>query len=448
MAMAEEDYRRRVAAAAARIARGDAERTAGADDRARAIAGEVELRGRGGARQVAAELGVSEAAVSQAVRRARDLTGPNFGLPGAARQQPVAALAAVTPPEGSASGRQRQPPAWTSAVSPRDLAAVSVVTIEDIAGRCGVPASAAGAWRDRAGFPEPLVTAPAGLWWWPDVVGWLARNADGLAGDIPRLSARLPAPPPGRRGRKPEMWVRTEFDAHLIAYLYGQVDRLGRRRYTLTQVAASLLHPLPAATVSAYLARSGMPRRGPGGDRRSLPDDRVAEMRAMRTETSPDGKPRYSLQQLADMFGISNMTASLYCRDIQVRARPGGLQMARGHTLADGRTLAPDEVARVRVMHAERTPGGQRRHTREEVAAAFGITPTDVTAIYRSVPSRARPATGTADAGPPGSPRHLDALSFPDPPVSAPRPRGTARQQSRSSTPGRAPPSPPGRSAL
>lgn len=360
---------------------------------------------------------------------------PEFaGSPGAARQQPVAALAAVTPPpEGPGSRRQRQPPAWTSAVSPRDLAAVSVVTIEDIAGRCGVPDSAAGAWRDRAGFPEPLVTAPAGVWWWwPDVLGWLARNAAGLADDIPRLSARLPAPPPGRRGRKPEMWVRTEFDAHLIAYLYGQADRLGRRRYTMTQVAASLLHPLPAATVSAYLARSGMPRRGPGGDRRSLPDDRVAEMRAMRTETSPDGKPRYSLQQLADMFGISNMTASLYCRDIQVRARPGGLQMARGHTLADGRTLAPDEVAQVRVMYAERTPGGQRRHTREEVAAAFGITPTDVTAIYRSVPSRARPATDTA------------ALDFPADASNsgpmAPRRQPTAQRRSiRPGSPGQRP---------
>lgn len=105
----------------------------------------------------------------------------------------------------------------------------------------------AGAWRDRAGFPEPLLTAPASVRRWPDVLGWLARNAPSLADDIPRLSARLPAPPPGRRGRKPEMWVRTEFDAYLIAHLYGQVDRVGRRRYTMTQVAASLLHPLPAA---------------------------------------------------------------------------------------------------------------------------------------------------------------------------------------------------------
>lgn len=96
--MPERDYRQLVAAAEARIGRGDAERTAGADDRARAIAGEVEQRGRGGARQVAAELGISEAAVSEAVRRARGLTGPALGLPGDTLERLFAAeLPAVAP---------------------------------------------------------------------------------------------------------------------------------------------------------------------------------------------------------------------------------------------------------------------------------------------------------------------------------------------------------------
>jgi hypothetical protein len=61
----------RLRAADARIAAGDAERSAGADDRARAIAEEVDRRGRGGANSLARELGVTRSAISNAVVRAR-----------------------------------------------------------------------------------------------------------------------------------------------------------------------------------------------------------------------------------------------------------------------------------------------------------------------------------------------------------------------------------------
>ncbi|MFB7359600.1 hypothetical protein [Streptomyces gardneri] len=70
-----------LALAEQRIDHGTRERSAGADDRARAIADEVARRGRGGARVVADELGVSEKTISQAVARARNASDPHRTLP-------------------------------------------------------------------------------------------------------------------------------------------------------------------------------------------------------------------------------------------------------------------------------------------------------------------------------------------------------------------------------
>ncbi|MFJ5680241.1 hypothetical protein [Streptomyces sp. NPDC093097] len=76
------ELHQRLAAAQARTQHGNAEIAAAADDRAHAIADEVARRGRGGARQVAEELNMSEAAVSQAVARARRAkTSPTRTLP-------------------------------------------------------------------------------------------------------------------------------------------------------------------------------------------------------------------------------------------------------------------------------------------------------------------------------------------------------------------------------
>ncbi|MEU6680948.1 hypothetical protein [Streptomyces sp. NPDC046925] len=76
------EFQRQLTAAAARIQYGSDERTAGADDKARAIAQEAARRGRGGAKQLADELGVSEKTVSQAIARARMLPAdPGRTLP-------------------------------------------------------------------------------------------------------------------------------------------------------------------------------------------------------------------------------------------------------------------------------------------------------------------------------------------------------------------------------
>ncbi|MGW8985161.1 hypothetical protein ACWGQ9_21150 [Streptomyces parvus] len=66
------ELHRLLEAANARIQHGNDERAAGADDKARAIADEAARRGRGGPRQLADELGVSEKTISQAIARARN----------------------------------------------------------------------------------------------------------------------------------------------------------------------------------------------------------------------------------------------------------------------------------------------------------------------------------------------------------------------------------------
>ena len=76
-----EDYLTLIRAAEQRIDHGTRERSAGADDRARAIADEAARRGRGGPKELADELGVSKAAISQAISRARTAGNPHRALP-------------------------------------------------------------------------------------------------------------------------------------------------------------------------------------------------------------------------------------------------------------------------------------------------------------------------------------------------------------------------------
>jgi len=93
------DFRRRLAAASVRIQYGSDERAAGADEKARVIAEEVARRGRGGARQVAEELGVSEKTVWQAVARARNApSSPARTLPADTLERLLAAELASLPP--------------------------------------------------------------------------------------------------------------------------------------------------------------------------------------------------------------------------------------------------------------------------------------------------------------------------------------------------------------
>lgn len=75
-----DDFLAKLAQAERRIARGNEERGAGADDRARVIAEEVARRGDGGVTSVAADLRVSKKTISEATARARNARTA-LGLP-------------------------------------------------------------------------------------------------------------------------------------------------------------------------------------------------------------------------------------------------------------------------------------------------------------------------------------------------------------------------------
>lgn len=92
------DFHDRLTRATIRIQYGNDERSAGADDRARAIADEVARRGRGGQKAVAEELGVSEQAISQAVSRARSAASPMRALPTDTLERLLAAERTDVPP--------------------------------------------------------------------------------------------------------------------------------------------------------------------------------------------------------------------------------------------------------------------------------------------------------------------------------------------------------------
>ena len=191
--------------------------------------------------------------------------------------------------------------------------AALVVTMDDVAAWCRVTPSTARAWPGIPGFPGPLPPAAGEpTWWWPGIRDFIAANTAALAADIPLLTAHIPSPPPGRRGPKPRSWVRTELDMQLIRVLHARCDAHGRPVLTRAQIAASLLHPLPPAVISRYLPR------GRGGDPRTLPDAEIARMRELRGRGDGNGRHLYSLEDLAGMFDVSDMTVSRYCRDIQL----------------------------------------------------------------------------------------------------------------------------------
>ncbi|MEW2467920.1 hypothetical protein AB0919_23295 [Streptomyces sp. NPDC046994] len=92
------DFRQRLTMANARIQYGSDERAAGADDKARVIADEAARRGRGGARELAAELGVSEKTISQAISRAKRAPSPGRKLPSDTLDRLLASELETLPP--------------------------------------------------------------------------------------------------------------------------------------------------------------------------------------------------------------------------------------------------------------------------------------------------------------------------------------------------------------
>ena len=316
------------------------------------------------------------------------------------RMQPDAGAAAALAAAPAVSRALAQAPTLAALRAALDAAgaadqtrrpAALVVTMDEVAAWCGVAPGTARAWRGMRGFPRPLPAATGDrTWWWPAIRDFIAGNAATLAGDIPLLAVPVPSPPPGRRGPKPQVYVRTEFDMQLLRVMHARQDQHGRPVFTRAQIAGALLHPLPPSVISKHLPR------GRGGDPNTLPDPEIARMRELRARLDEDGKPVYSLRDLAEMFDVSDITVSRYCRDIQVGPQPERLPGIT-ITTADGGTLSPEQVRQVLTMWARRNPDGSRQHTREQVAEHFRITPQDVTSVYRHRHlRRATPLQGAA----------------------------------------------------
>jgi transcriptional regulator with XRE-family HTH domain len=275
----------------------------------------------------------------------------------------------------------------------------NVVTISDIAARCGVGEDTISRWLTQYQFPDPLIPASAGVetWWWPDIYEFIDLHCAELAEVLPVLPGARAPRPPGKRGREP---VLDPFGLQQVLAMRTQLDDQGRPRYTARQIAASLPYPVDEAVIHVHAPGPGGQRRGRGGDLRALPDQQIGRLRALRAKVGPDGKAVHTLRDLAIMFGISDMTASRYCRDIQVnsRASDGRPHITRARRIqpvdAEGNPIADELVRRIQALGAERDSGGTRRYTREEVAEACGVTAAIVTRLERGLTG---PSGGHAD---------------------------------------------------
>ena len=201
--------------------------------------------------------------------------------------------------------------------------AANLVTAPDIAVRTGSDPAAAQSWTGMPGFPPPFVPARAGgpVWWWPGVRDFVLAHAAGLPGYQPPPGP--PPRPPGKTGPTPGSRDLTAFDVRQIRGMRAQVDDLGRPRYTGPQIASTL----PVEVHLSQIYRHGPEQLDlPGAgqrNQRKLSEGQITAMRDLRALADTDGRPRWALQDLAALFGISEPTASRYVRDVRPGLPPG-----------------------------------------------------------------------------------------------------------------------------
>jgi transcriptional regulator with XRE-family HTH domain len=270
-----------------------------------------------------------------------------------------------------------------------DLAstAANLVILSDIAVRTGSPEDAVSEWVTMPGFPQPLIAVGAGarVWWWPDVRKFVLARAAKLPGYVPpgaEFGPPMARPrPKGKRGPNPGPRALSPFDIRQIRAMHAQHDDQARPRFTFRQIAATLPGGVSAMTVHTYVETRRRPP-GLGGDARTLPPERIAELRALRAERTADGKFRYTLRELSKRFGVSDMTVSRYCRDIGPVTRR---RRTRPLTDAEGNEITVEQVQRVQAMRAERDGAGLHRYTPEQVAAACGVSVATVKRLVRGL---------------------------------------------------------------
>ena len=288
-----------------------------------------------------------------------------------------------------------------------DQLTANLVTVTDIAARTGSPEDAAELWVHLPAFPRLLVPEIAGgrVWWWPDVREYILSRADTLSGYVPPPDHTpvLRPRPQGKRGPNPGSRVISAFDLRVLEAMHGQANDRGEPRFTLEQIAAAMPGTVTAATVHKYVPAR---RRGPGrgGDSRALEPEQIAEMRTLRAETTPTGEFRYTLQELAGRFGVTNVTASRYCLDIR-SDRPPAPRSRRQAYDAEGHPITVEQVERAQAMRAERDDAGAHRYTREQVAEACGVSVATVKRLERRLTGPPRPGNQAAEVNDPSWPQ-------------------------------------------
>jgi hypothetical protein len=313
-----------------------------------------------------------------------------------------------------------------------DHLAANLVTVTDIAARTGSPEDAAELWVHLPAFPRLLVPeiASGRVWWWPDVREYILSHAAKLPGYVPPAAVK-PASrprPAGKRGADPGPRILTAFDLRVLEAMHGQVDDQERPRFTLEQIAAAMSGNVSAMTIVKY-APASRRRSGRGGDSRALEPEQIAEMRALRAETTQDEKPRYTLRQLAARFGVSDISASRYCRDIQPGV-PVTPRRRRQPFDADGNPITVEQVERVQAMRAERDGAGAHRYTREQVAEACQVSVATVKRLERRLTGPPRPGDQAVEVDNPSWPQPVQrGIAAPGTPLRLPSARRPTPQR-------------------
>jgi transcriptional regulator with XRE-family HTH domain len=137
------------------------------------------------------------------------------------------------------------------------------------------------------------------------------------------------------------------------------------------------------------------------------------------------GEFRYTLQELAGRFGVTNVTASRYCLDIR-SDRPPAPRSRRQAYDAEGHPITVEQVERAQAMRAERDDAGAHRYTREQVAEACGVSVATVKRLERRLTGPPRPGNQAAEVNDPSWPqpvqRGIAAPGTPRRPASTKRP--------------------------
>lgn len=148
------------------------------------------------------------------------------------------------------------------------------------------------------------------------------------------------------------------------------------RKFILRHAAELAGYIQPADVMPVSRPRpAGKRGRNPGPSVLTAFD--IRQLHAMHGQVDDQGRPRFTLEQIAASMSrkATAQTIHLYA---PARRRPPGLG-------GDARALEPGQIARLRVLRAEKTPDGKLKYTQRELAAMFGTSDMTVSRYTRDM---------------------------------------------------------------